>query len=266
MNLHKCILLPGIRTSERFGRLNWLQRDLFYGLLAVANKGGWFENNAANLRAALYAPCLGKLDQRDLKHGLLKLQEVGLIKLWVGRNGRAYGAIINYRQKYEYGEELPADAHPPDDELRLAIEEPPDRAIPPDPPKNTIEVSRVEPKARKARHTPPTDDEAWLEALAQAHAGIDVRAEYRKASKRYPLGFGRKFFEDEWLARAEPPIKLNGQQHTSGPIEPEPEGWRQFLKDRYEDESWAESAAAYPWAQMPANWRTKITRELLPRA
>lgn len=256
--------MPGIRTSERFGRLNWLQRDLFYGLLAVAHKGGWFENNAANLRAALYAPCLGKMTERDLKHGLLKLQEVGLIKLWVGKNGRAYGAILNYRQKYEYGEALPADAHPPDDELRLAIEEPPgdppDPAIPPDPPSNPIEVSRAEPKARKARPTPTTDEE-WLAKLASKHSHLDVRAEFRKATKRYPLGFGRKFFEDEWLARAERPIQLTGTATHSGPIEPEPEAWRQMLKDRYQNESWAESAAAYPWAELPPAWRHKIAQE-----
>lgn len=206
MNLHKCIVHPGIRTSERFARLNWFQRDLFYGLLSAAHKGGWFENNAAALRAALFAPCLGKVSERDLKDGLLKLREVELIKLWTGRNGRAYGAIINYRQKFDYGEELPAEGKPAADEELFPREPgPPAASPPPAPPPNRIEVSV---KAPPAPGPHPTDDDAWLDGLAGAHAGIDVRAEFRKASKRYPLGFGRKFFEDEWLAKAERPIQL----------------------------------------------------------
>lgn len=43
---------------------------------------------------------------------------------------------------------------------------------------------------------------------------------------------------------------------------PEPEAWRQHLKDNYSGESWAESAAAYAWAEMPAQWREKIAREM----
>jgi hypothetical protein len=238
MNLHKCIVHPGIRTSEKFGRLNWLQRDLFYGLLSAAHKGGWFENNAGALRAALFAPCLGKVSERDIKDGLLKLREVGLIKLWTGRNGRAYGAIINYRQRFDYGEELPEEGKPPSDLLLFDAGPEPPGAPPPAPPPNRIEVSVKAPPAP----TPPTppDESAWLQSLASAYPDINVRAELTACLTKYPHA-GRDFFKNEWLPNAEPPMRAR-RDDPAEPI-PEPAGFVEWFRKRYEKEP-------TPWAQL----------------
>lgn len=141
MMLHKVIVRPGIRTSEKFGRLSWFHRDLFYGLLnAVHGREGWFEENAILVRAALYAPCLGKVSERDVHDGLQKLREVGLIKLWTGRNGRRYGQLINYNQAFAYGEALPQGAESPDSEP--AAIKPAEGADPPRPRRANAEPAR----------------------------------------------------------------------------------------------------------------------------
>jgi hypothetical protein len=181
MNLHKCILHPGIRTSDRFGRLSWFHRDLFYGLLNATHKGGWFEANAGTLRAALYAPCLGKVPERDIQDGLLKLREVGLIKLWTGKNGRAYGAILNHRQKFDYGEQLPPGAEAPDDALALDFtaatgSEDPDPPPDPEPPPEGNELNRIESNAAQPRGFSEEFTAAWERYVA-----------HRRAMKMKPL-------------------------------------------------------------------------------
>lgn len=141
MTLHKVIVRPGIRTSEKFARLSWFHRDLFYGLLnSVQTREGWFEENATLVRAALYAPCLGKVSERDVNDGLQKLREVGLIKLWTGRNGRRYGQVINYNQAFAYGEALPQGAESPDSEL--PANKPAEGADPPRPRRAHAESAR----------------------------------------------------------------------------------------------------------------------------
>jgi hypothetical protein len=257
MNLHKCIVHPGIRTSDKFGRLNWFQRDLFYGLLSAAHKGGWFENNAAALRAALFAPCLGKVSERDLKDGLLKLREVGLIKLWTGRNGRAYGAVLNYRQKFDYGEELPAEGKPPDDEL-FAPEElgPPPGPPPAPPPKNRIEVSEKPRAARPEPSTLSTDDE-WLTGLQNAYPSVNVRAELLDCLAKYPKA-GRKFFENEWLANWEPPMR---RAADAAPVIPEPTGFAAWCRKEYGKEPKAWSSYS---RDEQAYWMKQMERTPLP--
>lgn len=267
MNLHKVIVRPGIRTSERFARLNFFERDLFYGLLSVANtKAGWFENNATVLRAALFAPCLGKVSERDVKAGLLRLQEGRLIKLWTGKNGRAYGQINNYGQSFDYGDPLPPDAHPPDeDELQLGQ---------PDPPRSVPELKRDELKgggkareARRPKAPPPPHElqEDWLARLATEWPGVNVLAELEAAKKKRGR-VEREWFEKHWLPNVSATVdfKAGGTGRANAP-EPEPEAWRVLLKDRHANESWAETAASYAWAEMPANFRARILRELPTR-
>lgn len=256
MNLHKVIVRPGIRTSEKFGALNFLYRDLFYGLLSAANqKSGWFEANPTVLRAALYAPCLGKVSERDLSDGLLKLREVRLIKLWTGKNGRAYGQIIKYEQAFDYGEALPADGHPPgDDELPLEAAAPM---------KKRIEGSGVE-FARRAKRPAPTPvelQEDWLARLAGEWPGVNVLAELEAAKKKKAGKVERVWFETHWLPHVSPAVEFSGA-NGGKPVEPEPEAWRAYLKDNYEGEEWAETAALREWAELPAHWRAKIAREI----
>ncbi len=51
---------------------------------------------------------------------------------------------------------------------------------------------------------------------------------------------------------------------ASTAVPAEPEAWRVHLKDNHAGESWAESAAATPWADLPPQWREKILREFKP--
>lgn len=272
MNLHKVIVRPGIRTSAAFGRLNFFQRDLFYGLLSAAHtKGGWFEADAALLRAALFAPCLGKVSERDVRDGLLKLREVGIVKLWTGRNGRAYGAVEKYQQRFAYGEVLPPEAHPPGDELPLdlfADEEPPepDEIETPPPaapdPKPKQKRRESEENARGAAPSTPTKvelQEDWIGRIARAWPGVNILAELDKAKRKWGT-VDRARFEKHWLTNCGETVSF-ATVRTAAATEPEPEGWRAYLKDEYEGESWAESAALYAWGEMPANWRAKIARE-----
>lgn len=249
MNLHKVIVHPGIRTSEKFGKVSMLHRDLFYGLLSAAHKGGWFEANAGLLRAALYAPCLGKVSERDIKDGLLKLREVGLIKLWTGKNGRAYGSIINYRQRFNYGEDLPEDGLAPDDELPLDASPEPDP--PPAPPPKRIEVSE---KAREAGNPhPPQDESTWLQSLAVAHPDIDVRTELRVCLDKYPRA-GRRFFEDSWLGNCEAPI--SGKREESRPEIYEPAGFAAWHLKRYGN------APTKAWSDMTPDAQAYFARKM----
>jgi hypothetical protein len=273
MMLHKCIVRPEIRTSQRFARLNWLHRDLFYGLLNAAQGDGWFEASAQLLRAALYAPSLGKVSERDVRDGLLKLREVGLIKLWTGTNGRAYGQIHNYGQKFDYGRGLPEEARAPSDELPLdaaplkeAEPEPPPRPEPARAKDNRIEMSGRGERAKRAapdpKDLPSTED--WLAQLRESHPGIDIDRELRtwqaycQKQGKQPQ---RPHFE-AWLRNCGPVVTLASTGSAAVAIEPEPEAWRAYLKDKYEDEGWADTASHYDWAQMPANWRAKIAREM----
>lgn len=289
MNLHKVIVRPGIRTSEKFGRLNFFDRDLFYGLLSAGNgkKEGWFENNPTVLRAALFAPCLGKVSERDVKAGLLRLREGRLIKLWTGRNGRAYGQIINYGQSFDYGEPLPADAHPPDEsELALDVTDPPEprpataRSEP-----NRNEVRGGETNFARRPPAPPSLEAApiaqtpnpnhgeetqpeWIARLRVAWPAVDVTAELFKAERERRLKgkvVERQWFETNWLPNCSPAVELSGTVCSRNAV-PEPEAWRAYLKEKYYGESWAESAGACEWKGLPVNWQVRIASEMTKRS
>lgn len=263
MNLHTVQVRPGIRTSERFGRLGMGERDLFYGLLSAANqKEGWFEANATVLRCALYAPCLGKVSERDVKDGLLKLREVGLIKLWTGKNGRAYGQIVKYEQRFDYGAALPPDAHPPDDD-ELAL-------TPADPvpigKKSRDEGRGVEFARRARKPTPaPTHElqEDWSARLAAAWPGINILAELEAAKKKKGGRVERDWFEAHWLPKVSPAVQFGGGGKAA-PIEPEPEAWGVWLETEYPNNAYGKGGAkeGTAWAELPADVRAKIHREM----
>jgi hypothetical protein len=276
MTLHSCIVRPGIRTSAKVARLSWFHRDFFHGLLAVGQGDeGWFEANETLLRAALYAPCLGKVSERDLRDGLRKLQEVGVIKLWTGRNGRGYGLIVNYRQKYSYGVALPKDAREPSDELPFEaqppeVADPPPKPAPAINPANRVEGSGEEtapaPHGKKGSET----QDAWLERLQREHAHVEVTAQFRAWGvwcRRQNKRPDRYHFERQWLAQIGEAVELDGHGRTpgAGPVQREPEAWRLYLKDRYEGEEWAETAQCMEWSALPPNWRGKISREMQGR-
>jgi hypothetical protein len=76
---------------------------------------------------------------------------------------------------------------------------------------------------------------------------------------------GRKYFENHWLPNCEQPIAVSEGAKPAGPVEREPDGWKDHLKEKYPDESWAVSAMVYTWESMPAPWRSKIAREIAAR-
>ncbi len=99
MTLRDRMVYAGIRTSRRFARLSWFERDLFQGILHVADDYGRFEVDVGMLRTVLYGPSLHKVSERDLQGALLRFGEVGigLVKFYAVA-GRGYGKVLNFRQ------------------------------------------------------------------------------------------------------------------------------------------------------------------------
>lgn len=238
------------------------ERDLFYGLLSYAKRGGWFEADARLLRAALYAPCLGKVSEREIQDGLRKMREVQMLKLWTGKNGRAYGSIVNYGQRYEYGEALPAEAHPPDDELPLGLG---DLEPPPSPPPQ-VEKSVSETREARNAHTKETDAQ-WRERLAGRYAGVDLASEIRSAERYVKRQRGesarltRRYFEREWLPRCEGVVSARAASQLPSPsAEPELEGWREVIRDSVYGPGQPHEVSC--WAHLPPVARDFVRKQL----
>lgn len=99
MTLRDFMLYAGIRTSRRFCRLSWFQRDLFVGILHACDDYGRFEADAEKLWSVLYALDRARVAKRDVQDGLRRFAaaEVGLVKYYTVR-GVGYGKVHNYRQ------------------------------------------------------------------------------------------------------------------------------------------------------------------------
>jgi len=253
MKLRDRMIYAGLVTSDLKRRHRLPVREFYRDLLHVCDDHGRFEADAALLRAVLYAPILDRVSERDVEGYLQQLaaQKHGDIKLYTVR-GRGYGKVTKWRQLAlrklvgDYPDE------PGDPELPLG-------SGPEPPPKEYKKERRKEGTA-----LPLIADESeqdWLARLQATHPTVDVRAELAACLRAKPKA-GRKWFERHWLANAEPPLRAPGAPASVAVIEPEPEAWRLYLKDNYETESWADSAAACTWSDMPANWRAKIAREM----
>jgi len=258
----------GWLTSLKIDSLGNDSAELFLFRLGLkADKNGVYHGEPELLRTAVYPLQVSRRRLADVTRYRDLCARAGLLRCWTAADGRPYVQILNFRQKTP--NERPQHPLPPgepdetgQEHLDLPDPPPPD-ARPRGKKLKERKVSVAAPLAQPA-HSPLSDDD-WLENLVRMRPDIDVRAEFRKASKRYPLGFGRTFFEEEWLKKAERPVTLSGDAAAAGgPIETEPEAWRLYLKDHYENESWAQSAASCTWATMPANWRAKIYREMQP--
>ena len=110
---------------------------------------------------------------------------------------------------------------------------------------------------------PPISEETtlqWLQRLESKWPQINVRKELNAAQTNRKLQskkLERGWFEEHWLARITPVVEL-GQVQTAAAVAPEPEGWRQYLKDRHPGESWALSAQACTWQTLPSSYRARI--------
>jgi hypothetical protein len=192
VTLRDRMVYAGLRTSRRFAELNrWIERDFFYGLLHVADDFGRFEADVGMLRAVLFAPVLHKVSERDVASCLVRVHEVGLVKLYtVG--GRGYGKVLNFRQtglktrRALYPDEDGAPAEP---ELFAAPAEP-------------SAVLPQKERKKETPHSPPPagggDADAFetKPAKAAAYAG-KAKVNFRRAQRLDTLAEERERLEAE---------------------------------------------------------------------
>jgi hypothetical protein len=249
----------GIRTSKRMARLSWFQRDLFHGLLLVADDYGRFEADAETLRTVLFGPLLAKVSVRDVQAGLLRCAaaDVGLVKLYTVR-GRGYGKVVNFRQKLAKRRALypdEDDGPPPEPELFTPA----------------AECGATDRKERKkegsagAAPAPETQEE-WIERLRAAWPHVDIAAELRAAEANRRLQkkrLERDWFEHHWLSKCSAPVEFASRAPDDAPAECP--GWREYLAVEYAEEDWARSARACAWAALPRHWQERIIREMSRR-
>lgn len=84
--------------SERFNGLGWLEQNLFFRLMLVADDFGLFDARPAYLRAQLYGMCLDRVREADLQRGLAACEEAGLVRLYAVA-GKPYLMIERYGQR-----------------------------------------------------------------------------------------------------------------------------------------------------------------------
>lgn len=267
--LRPVLVREGILDSDKVCRLALVTQLFFRNLLHVCDGADRFDANADDLRLDLYRRALDRVKKQHIEQWLQECREARLIELYT-RSGKRFGRVLNYGQRDAKRKAI----HPaPEDEaeLPLVTDDPPPAPRPPrtkprasaPPSFKGMESNRIEGRetARNAPPTPSLSDDDWLRNLMPLYPHVNLVAELAACQKKFP-STGRVFFETKWLANCEKAVTLktaNGQVIT---IEPEPEAWKLYLKDTYEGESWAASAAAYPWAEMPPQWRAKIFKEM----
>lgn len=265
MNQRRDVLVRhGVIDSPKLAKQPLALQLFFRNLLHLGDRNARFSADPDDIRYDLYRHALDRVKKHHIQDWLATCHRLGLIQLYTG-SGKAFGQILNYGQTDSKRRAL----HPaPDDEPELPLgaeranrPKPPRRprpAIPPDPP-ILIQGSEV----KEERHTAPQPetDQEWLTRLAHQYPHLNLAHELQAAQKKQPR-CGRRYFEDHWLPNCEQPIQIQTATGTTMTIEPEPEAWKMYLKDRYENESWAESAAACTWTTMPSHWRSKIAREM----
>lgn len=269
MPLRKVVVHPGIIDSERVCALPLACQLFFRNLLHCCDSNARFAADPAELRAALYwrTPAVSS---PHVEAWLLKCAQARLVKLYT-RDGKRYGEVENYRQEDRY----PKTIYPPAvDQVELELKADP----PPKKPKKKLSGNEGEWEKAPEGATPPapakifapisqdTPQDQWLATLQAQWPAIDVPAQLREAGQvqqRQGRKLERGWFEKHWLPNVTPTVNFAsglGATSASATISPEPEAWRAWLKDHHYDESWAETAAAYEWTTMPANFRSKIER------
>lgn len=249
----------GWLTSQKIDALRDDSAELFLFRLGLkADKNGVYHGEPELLRAAVYPLQVSRRRMADVTRFRDKCAKAGLLRLWTAADGRPYVQILKFRQKVP----LEKPQHPlppgePDDtgQQNLAIGDPP----PSSSGRSKVKEKEVsEPReTRDTRHAENCLDE--LQARWPRH---DLAACLRRAQiyVRGQRGSGAAVTV-EWLEKHWMPGEAEATAKAAATIEPEPEAWRMYLKDQYDAESWAESAASCTWADLPAQWRAKIYRE-----
>lgn len=264
------LLKDGFRTSAKIGGVSEFAELLFVRLLLATCHLGrcpwnpdWIRTHALSNRP--------RKRLTEIAAALETLRHAHLVARYTAPDGTAYLLIPNHGQRLKHAVRSPWPAPPvglPDTEgqIIMAI----GAGLPPDLPAPVPRLGK-KPKATGGGAPPPlfsssssgkpeTETE-WLARLRRDWPLVDIAAELREAGRKKPRGVERLWFEEHWLPRCSAKV---GTVTAGGEvvIEAEPEAWRLHLKDHYEGESWAESAAALTWAGLPAHWRTKIATEM----
>lgn len=268
MILRDCMLYAGIRTSRKFARLSWFQRDFFYGLLHAAWPAGRFETDVEVLRAALYGPLLKKVPPRDVQEALAECYRIGLVKLWTDDNGRGWGEVINYRQHGLRKRKPSADADPPPDP-GLFTTPPPDPIQSEGLKEGEGEVTPPAPPARSQLGKLVSESQdAWILRLRRDWPAADITMELLNAERdRRKAGknLQRDWFERHWLPKCSPAVSFATASPDGKLAVPEPEAWSLYLKDQYEGKGFGGDAERYTWENMPRAWQERIEREMRGR-
>lgn len=253
----------GWLTSQKIDALRDDSAELFLFRLGLkADKNGVYFGEAELLRAAVFPLQVSRRRLADVTRFRDKCAKAGLLRLWTAADGRPYVQILNFRQKTLNEKPLhPLPPGEPDDtgqqQLGIAEPEPPPRA-------SRMKEKRKEEsgEARGARDT--RHAELCLDEISQQWPSHDLPACLRRAQAYVRRQRGTEavvtvhWFVTHWLPGEAAPAVVGGRA-----IEPEPEAWRQYLKDRYTDEGWAASAAMFTWSEMPPQWRAKIAKEMV---
>lgn len=269
IHLRDVLVRPEILDSERVCALTPTCQLFFRNLLHACDGAGRFLADAEELRDALYRRAPG-VTSPHVEAWLRKCHQARLVKLYT-RGVKGYGEILNYGQRDGKRRVL----HPgPDEEPDLFSTDPPGGI--------GNEVNRREGKGRKRREAPETPapaescaqfprptiaetQEAWIGRLRETWAGVDITIEILNAERnRRQAGkqLERRWFETEWLPKCSVPVTVALAEKKSFTALPEPADWRVYLKDRYYGQSWADSAGACEWANVPRHWQERITREM----
>jgi len=254
------LVRPGIIDSERVCALSLAGQLFFRNLLHCCDGAGRFPADAAEIRHALYYRT-PNVASSHVEAWMQKCAEARLVKLYT-RGGKRYGEILNYGQRDTKRRTLypPAEGQ---DELILAADPPPKRTRPPRTKTGSEEKGRESASAPAPQISEETQDE-WLTRLAAAWPEVNLPKQLRAAEANRRLqgkDLERGWFEETWLRKTSPIVRLGAAALTESAVAPEPEAWRQYLKDEYYEESWALSAQACTWASLPGNWRDRIVRE-----
>ena len=271
------LVRPGIIDSERVCGLSLACQLFFRNLLHCGDGKGRFPADAAELRSALYwrTPAVSS---PHVEAWLQSCARARLVKLYT-RDGKKFGEIIGYGQRDTKRRTLYPDPEG-QEEFALPAPEPPPK--PPRAPKEKRSEGKGEDAqfARRAAAEPPrapappvdeqlskSETEAeWLARLQQENPAVNVRTEIIAAMGNRRLQgrkLERKWFETHWLPNVSEPVG-SAPMDTRQPIEPEPEAWGVWLEHEYPNNAYGKGGAkeGTPWAELPAEVRAKIHREM----
>lgn len=282
ITVREYILFPVLLGSEKWVSLRDHEK-LFYIRLGCATDGaGRFDADAALLRAALYPKELHKVSERDVKGLLMRMHQVGLVRLYT-QAGKGYGEVTSYKQrdsqrKVRYPE-------PDAGEMNFASME----SAPADDPsprsssvrkKNRIEGKGMKKVAEATAAQPPNQfageesTDAWIARLSAAWPSLDIASEVQKAiTKKAKSGeqLERGWFEQSWLTKCTPVVTRGevfrvSKAQKAGEVaneQPEPEGWREVIKDSVYGPG--EENEVKSWAELPVHVKAWVREQLEKR-